>query len=98
MYNWLFNTTFGNIDQMRIELESRFNGQQVWIKSYDNKNIDAMFIPSNLSTEQIDQFQISPNTHNPNNRPTIVFCNPNAGYYEFSYFQVGGFLVILFLE
>ena len=37
---------FGRLDQMRNELEVRFDGMQTWATSYDGKKIDWMLIPA----------------------------------------------------
>ena len=69
---WMRDTTLGTIDQMRLELEYRFNAEQVWITADDNVNIDCLWVPS-----------VSENSE----APTILLCNPNAGFYEFAYYQ-----------
>jgi len=74
----LTDTTFGTVDFMRVELENRFGGERVWIDTQDGKKVDGMFIPAAYPPD----VQESPNTV-----PTIIFCNPNAGYYEYMYFQ-----------
>ena len=41
---------FGRLDQMRNELEVRFDGKQTWATSFDGKKIDWMLIPANLKS------------------------------------------------
>ena len=70
---------FGKIDQMRNELEIRYNGMQTWATSYDGKKIDCMLIPAtqNLDSTITDYKSC----------PTMILCNPNAGYYEYITYQ-----------
>jgi hypothetical protein len=69
---WLYDNTLGSLDQMRIELKSRYHAEQVWITTDDNKTIDCMWFMADGST---------PDTS------TVLICNPNAGFYEFAYYQ-----------
>lgn len=63
---------------MRVELEMRFKAERIWIEGDGNTKIDCMFVPGFQiqDPEEIKTF------------PTIVFCNPNAGYYEYCFYQV----------
>ena len=70
IHRWIFDSSLGTIDQMRIELESRYNCEQIWITS-ENIKLDCMIVTNS-------NFQDS---------PTILLCNPNAGLYEFAYYQ-----------
>lgn len=70
---------FGRIDQMRNELEIRYNGIQTWCKSYDGKKLDCMLIPASQEDDTV--------VGDYKNCPTILFCNPNAGYYEYLTYQ-----------
>ena len=83
-YNNLFDSTFGNIHMMRVELESRFSGEQCWITMEDGKKIDAMFIPGFRFEDSYEEQEVTA----PSNGPTILFCTGNAGYYEYAYYQV----------
>jgi hypothetical protein len=67
---WLFDSSLGTFNQMRIELESRYYCEQVWLK-VGKVQLDCMLISN---PEGMDM-------------PTIIFCNPNAGLYEFAYYQ-----------
>jgi len=69
---WLYDTTLGSIDHMRVELLSRFNAEQVWVETEDGSQLDCVWFPS-LSTTSA--------------APTMLLCNPNAGFYEFAYYQ-----------
>ena len=50
-------------------MEHVYNAERIWITSVDGTKIDTMFLKGNNS---------SSNT-------TVLFCNPNAGYYEYTY-------------
>ena len=69
---------FGRLDQMRNELEVRFDGKQTWATSFDGKKIDWMLIPAvqNLNATITDY----------KSWPTMLICNPNAGFYEYNFF------------
>ena len=69
---WFSDTTLGNIDQMRVEMVSRFHAEQIWLDTADGTRIDCMWIPC---------VNARPDS------PTMLFCNPNAGFYEFAYYQ-----------
>jgi alpha/beta superfamily hydrolase len=62
----------GTLSYMRVDLLRRFRCEQFWITGADNAQIDCFWIPGIGNQEK---------------SPVIVFCNPNAAYYEFSYFQ-----------
>jgi len=75
--------TVGSFHQLRAELQLRYAGRQYWVNGPCGRKIDAMFLswhdrepsmsfdPTNkLSEEQAFL------------GPTIIWCNPNAGYYE----------------
>lgn len=64
---------------MRNELEIRYGGIQTWVTSYDGTKIDCMLVPAvqNLNSTITDYKSC----------PTILLCNPNAGYYEYINYQ-----------
>ena len=68
---WAFftNSTFGNLDLMRVDLSLRFTCERAQVRSDDGTDIDCMYFPSNKT-----------------GAPTMLVCNPNAGYYEYAYF------------
>jgi len=80
-YNYLFEKTIAHIDYVfffyftikksRVELEFLYHGEQIWISTQENLQIDAMFLRKNTESSTRDI-------------PTVLFCNPNAGYYEYS--------------
>ena len=69
---WLYDTTLGSIDYMRVELLSRFNAEQVWVEAEDGVKIDCVWFPATTISASA---------------ATMLFCNPNAGFYEFAYYQ-----------
>lgn len=95
---------------MRVELENRFKTKKMALKSFDNKEIDCILIYSN--SEEIkkklfeEKLTDQSNTLNENsemfsNEPTLtgpvmIFCNPNAGYYEYMYYEVNKIFVLNF--
>jgi hypothetical protein len=71
---FLFEKSLGSFDLMRAELEIKFNAERVTVKAEDGVNLDCLYIPAFGKREE-------------NSHPLILFCNPNAGYYEFSFYQ-----------
>jgi hypothetical protein len=69
---WLFDTTLGNIDQMRVEMVTRFHAEQIWVSTPDGTKLDCMWVPCDNARPE---------------SPTMLLCNPNAGFYEFAYYQ-----------
>ena len=67
-YVYWFNTSFGQLDQIRVDLEKSFHGEHKMIKTGDGANIDTMWIPANVERPELS--------------PTIMFCCPNGMYYE----------------
>lgn len=61
----------GSVEYMRADLFKRFVCEQFWVQGEDSL-IDCVWISGIISTES---------------SPVIIFCNPNAAYYEYSYFQ-----------
>ena len=49
--SFLSNTTFGTIDQLRVELETTYQGVQITLQGHDKKNIDCMWIPGNVDDD-----------------------------------------------
>ena len=82
---------------MRVELENRFKTKKFPIKTRDNQTLDCILILSNqeeikkkLYDETInEQAGTINNSYEMNSLgPVMVFCNPNAGYYEYMYYEV----------
>jgi hypothetical protein len=49
IYNLLFNDMFGSLNQLKIELTSRFNCEEVKITTYDNLKLDGYRIVNLVS-------------------------------------------------
>ncbi|OMJ74421.1 hypothetical protein SteCoe_26637 [Stentor coeruleus] len=62
----------GTDNYMRVDLLRRFKCEQFWIDGMNGAKLDCVWISGFGAVE---------------NGPVIVFCNPNAAYYEFSFFQ-----------
>lgn len=62
----------GTSDHMRADLLERYKAEQTWLVTEDNIELDGVWIPANPPKP---------------NSPTVLICNPNAGFYEFAYFQ-----------
>ncbi|CAE7920902.1 unnamed protein product [Symbiodinium sp. KB8] len=84
--------TVGSLNQLRAELQIHYSGQHFWVKTKGGHRLDAMFIPcqrghrlpeevSNVS----DQIPLNEGHLN----PTLIWCNPNAAYYEAMVYQAG---------
>eukprot|EP01017_Pseudomicrothorax_dubius_P004324 TRINITY_DN10843_c0_g1_i2.p1 TRINITY_DN10843_c0_g1~~TRINITY_DN10843_c0_g1_i2.p1 ORF type:complete len:812 (+),score=218.85 TRINITY_DN10843_c0_g1_i2:289-2724(+) len=105
---WLFNNAMGSIDQVRVDMESRYNTQRVHISTVDGKVLDCMFVlgrgtenssstvgagpvppAGDISNRSVDgELDVSMEQRSVIDvGPTILFCNPNAGIYEFMYFE-----------
>ena len=87
---------------MRVELENRFKTKKYTIKTKDNKTLDCILIYSNseevkkkLLEERAAEggINVSDTSEMFSNEmtvtgPLMLFCNPNAGYYEYMYYEV----------
>ena len=80
---WLNERSFGTMEQMRVELELRFKGEQVWLETHDRKKLDCMWIPG-VNTLTDDSFVAEEAFET---LPTMLFCNPNAAFYEYVYYN-----------
>jgi len=90
--------TVGSLHQLRAELQVRYSGRHYWIRTAGGCKLDAMLIAcgnkseSGVSPKEADaedaplkgKEDIPPQdlTEDALNSSTIVWCNPNAGYYE----------------
>lgn len=74
------NTTFGTIDQLRVELETSYQGIQITLESEDKKNIDCMFLPGVVdNSDDVGREDVV--------LPTMIYCSPNAFLYEAFQFE-----------
>ena len=67
VYIYWFNKSFGHLDQVRVDLEKSYKGEQEFIKMTDGSQIDTMWIENQVRDS---------------NAPTVMFCNPNGVFYE----------------
>ncbi|CDW73862.1 UNKNOWN [Stylonychia lemnae] len=84
----------GTGDLMRAEMIMKYNGQQFWVTSFDGKQIDCMILKSNTirpsdSSNSNNSNRLSEDSEQMSyqNKPTVLFCNPNACYYEYLHYQ-----------
>ncbi|EAR92059.2 alpha/beta hydrolase family protein (macronuclear) [Tetrahymena thermophila SB210] len=81
IHRWMYNKTLGSLDQLRSDIEQQFDSKRLFLKSFDNKIIDCLIIygdASNLQTEVTNKIK---------ELPTLIYCNPNAGYYESLFYE-----------
>ncbi|KAM3127781.1 hypothetical protein pb186bvf_020110 [Paramecium bursaria] len=71
-YRWLVDRTFGTPEMLKIELSNYFRTQEYQLKSYDGCIIDCLL----LYATDADTLG-----------PTVLFCQPNAGYYEYMMYE-----------
>lgn len=67
---WLFDSTLGTYDQMRLELQSRYECELISLE-VGKIVLDCMYVTNSESQDSA----------------TMIMCNPNAGLYEFAYYQ-----------
>lgn len=41
---WIYNDTFGTLNQMRVSIQSTYHTKRVFLKSYDGTMIDCILI------------------------------------------------------
>ena len=69
LYVYWFNTSYAHLDQIRVDFEMSYKGQQEFVRMKDDGIIDTMWIPAEGSDHV-------------NDTPTVMFCNPNGVFYE----------------
>jgi len=88
--------TVGSLHQLRMEMQMRYHGVHCWVKTKRGNRLDGMFIPCNPDTSNVepddgDGGEDIPLTNLGAGKvfsgPTIVWCNPNAAYYETMVYQ-----------
>ena len=65
---------------MRAEIETRYHAEHIRIKTTDDVELDAMFLRTELDEEGKPQDEPT----SAEVGPTVMICNPNAGYYEYA--------------
>jgi len=83
----------GSLNQLRAELQMRFAGHQLWVRTKSGHTLDAMFIPcagsqgvaeSEAAHERVPLGAGMPPAFS---GPVLVWCSPNAAYYETMVYQ-----------
>mmetsp|Transcript_148919 Transcript_148919/g.478475 ORF Transcript_148919/g.478475 Transcript_148919/m.478475 type:complete len:920 (+) Transcript_148919:159-2918(+) len=87
----------GSLNQLRAELQMRYGGHRCWVTTRSGHKIDAMFIPCDGpagagGVEDEGSSESAPLKANSSSSralsgPTVVWCNPNAAYYETMVYQ-----------
>lgn len=78
-----YNTSYGHLDQIRVDLEQSYKGLQDFILMKNGGIIDTMWIANEA------------NKGNPHT-PTVMFCNPNGVFYET--FAYDGYWLEFYME
>lgn len=68
--------SIATLEMLRADMTVRFKAEQVWIRGYQNHQVDAMLMPPATSGRDA--------VH----RPVIMLCNPNGGLYELHHLQM----------
>lgn len=71
---FLQSPTVGSLHQLRAEMRLRYTAQQFWVTRAWGRKLDAMLISPAPVSEGEDEKLFA--------GPIVVWCNPNAGYYE----------------
>lgn len=89
--------TVGSLHQLRAELHVRYNAQHQWVRTPGGRKIDGMFIScegsvdGSVAEENEGRGDVASKEETPLkddaetpafSGPTMIWCNPNAGYYE----------------
>jgi len=80
--------TVGSLHQMRAELLMRYNGTHCWVRTADGRKIDGMFVAcrdsenGSLGSEDASKEEVAAEAGAAARSPVVIWCNPNAGYYE----------------
>lgn len=97
--------TVGSLHQLRAELQARYSGRQQWVKTRGGRNIDGMMVSclpgldgqaaahdnEELANDKVGLLDSKATAEDPNffSGAFIVWCNPNAGYYETMVYESG---------
>jgi len=57
---------------MHIELIASYRAEQMWVEAADHVRLDCIWMPAAIRSTEA---------------PTMLFCNPNGGFYEFANYQ-----------
>ncbi|KAL4510049.1 hypothetical protein ABPG72_010242 [Tetrahymena utriculariae] len=84
---WFKNDSFGSLDYNKAELQATYKTKEITIKTKDNSKLDCLLIygdKQDNNNNEIQQKQPEDFLFLQEGVPTIIFSNPNAGFYEFS--------------
>lgn len=84
----------GSLSQLRAELRLRFSGHQIWVRKKNGKQLDAMFIPCPgaqgvAESEAVHEHAPLRGVLPVFSGPVLLWCSPNAAYYETMVYQTG---------
>jgi hypothetical protein len=85
--NLLYNNAFCSLQQLKVELISRFNCEEIKITTEDNNILDGILIKANNSINTTyhsndKEFSIASDKFERNNKTVMIICGPNAAPYE----------------
>lgn len=84
----LDNKLFGSFEQMRVEMELRFKAERVVLTTADRTKLHCYWVPcADAVREEGSEDEDEDNGEKLNKWPTMIFCNPNAGFIEYFQFQ-----------
>ncbi|KAL4466866.1 hypothetical protein ABPG74_010463 [Tetrahymena malaccensis] len=84
---WFKNDSFGSLDYYKAELQTTYKTKEIIIKTKDNSKLDCLLIYGDKQANEnyeVQQKQPEDIIFLQEGTPTIIFSNPNAGFYEFS--------------
>ncbi len=83
--SFLDDKVFGSFEQMRVEMELRYKAQKVILTTSDHTKLHCYWVPCYKSEQSHSDESSDDDEDTSNTSPTMIFCNPNAGFAE--YFQ-----------
>jgi hypothetical protein len=94
-HNWreslarfLEDKLFGSFEQMRVEMELRFKAERVVLTTADRTKLHCYWVPcAEAAREEGSEEDEDDGGVRDNERPTMIFCNPNAGFIEYFQYQ-----------
>mmetsp|Transcript_84209 Transcript_84209/g.195797 ORF Transcript_84209/g.195797 Transcript_84209/m.195797 type:complete len:900 (-) Transcript_84209:76-2775(-) len=86
--------TVGSLNQLRTELQMRHKGHRCWVHTSSGRRLDAMYIPCSGQAGGEDEAGHEDSPLQKSSKqplsfagPTLIWCNPNAAYYETMVYQ-----------
>lgn len=79
---------FGSFEQMRVEMELRYKAQSVFLTTQDKTKLHGYWVPCAATVrEQQEIMESELSNFQELHHPTMIFCNPNAGFAEYFQYQ-----------